>query len=242
MAIDIEKAREHFLLSQYLLNDLDKDGKNSIIPEEEVNSKLKIIYAEWSRLEQQYMDYSLQVLQHQDRISTANSSPSQTMSNHFQQHHPALIDNVYILTLPIEFKYSFVTDGKLCKGSLRIQQSLCVYQAFTRLTTKLTYLHLYGITSERSIYLCINRNHFEKETDLEVAALFYEPSPISSSSKDNPFVDVHPEGYSINSVPILTGMSEIGDGTIVYEEPQGYESPSMDTAIYGSCHFDGSEI
>ena len=115
--IDIEKARDFFLLSQYILNDLDKDGKSSILPEEEVNNKLKIIYSEWSRLEQQYMEYSLQVLQHQDRISTANSSPSHSLtSNHFQQLLPAMIDHVYILSLPIDFKYVSRTDGKLCKG------------------------------------------------------------------------------------------------------------------------------
>ena len=57
-------------------------------------------------------------------------------------------------------------------------------------------------------------------------------------------MDVHSEGFSIKNVPILTGMSEIGDGTIVYEEPQGYDASllSVDMTLYGSCNFDGIDM
>ena len=234
MAIDIEKAREHFMRSQFILNDIDEDRKivKGSSSEKQQKEKLKKIYLEWEKLEQQYMEYNLQMLQSNDRISTANSIPSASRrpsigmgsirsasSQHrpasaSPQHRPASalsqhqpintttrIGKVYFMNSPPpEFKHSSRTDRTIRRGTFHIQQLLFMYKVFTRSTTKTTYLHVYGITSERNIYLRIKREYFDEVVDLELATLIFESSEDTHALLLQSDVDAVDLGYAVENV------------------------------------------
>ena len=218
MAIDIEKAREHFMRSQYILNDIDEDRKmlKGSVSEKEQREKMKKIYLAWEELEQQYMEYNLQILQSSDRISTANSIPSRrpsigsrekkTASQQQRQENmlfpKSRIGKVFFMfSPPPEFKHSPRTDRTVRKGTFHIQQLLYMYKVFTRSSTKTTYLHVYGITSERNVYLRIKREFFDEVVDLELAALIFESSEdthaLLQSDADADAVDL---GYAVENV------------------------------------------
>ena len=220
MAIDIEKAREHFMRSQYILNDIDEDRKmlKGSVSEKEQREKMKKIYLAWEELEQQYMEYNLQILQSSDRISTANSIPSRrpsigsrekkTASQQQRQENmlfpKSRIGKVFFMfSPPPEFKHSPRTDRTVRKGTFHIQQLLYMYKVFTRSSTKTTYLHVYGITSERNVYLRIKREFFDEVVDLELAALIFESSEDthallqSDADADADAVDL---GYAVENV------------------------------------------
>ena len=179
---------------------------------------MKKIYLAWEELEQQYMEYNLQILQSSDRISTANSIPSRrpsigsrekkTASQQQRQENmlfpKSRIGKVFFMfSPPPEFKHSPRTDRTVRKGTFHIQQLLYMYKVFTRSSTKTTYLHVYGITSERNVYLRIKREFFDEVVDLELAALIFESSEDthallqSDADADADAVDL---GYAVENV------------------------------------------
>ena len=225
MAIDIEKAREHFMRSQFILNDIDEDRivPKGSLSEKEQKQKMKKIYLEWEKLEQQYMDYNLQILQHESstrnpsrrpsmgvgsvRSSSSSGERKKAVSPQQRQDNisptPRIGKVYFVSSPPPEFEHSKRTDRSIRRGSFHIQQLLYMYRVFTRTPTKTTYLHVYGITSERNVYLRINREYFDEVTDLELASLIFE-SPEDNHDLLKPDADASEVGYTIENVMLQT--------------------------------------
>ena len=259
MSHDLAKLKQEFFQKHYV----EQSGEsNETAPE-----KLKRLQKEWLLLEKEYLAQNaaqenqtpLKVegansWQSQEKFSTPNRDGVQPgtpttrnaqPSKNFERSGDDLrVDEVTLISHNEEFDWIPSTDGELRKGSFHFMDGLYLFSVFSRHTTETTYLHVYGVTSERNVRLRIKRARFDMVADLEIASLFFEPPPDEAKdSFASSWGDVFEEnaslerGYPVAKVPILTGTSELDadDPITVYEEPQGYHQlpKNLDTVKSG---------
>ena len=257
MAYDLAKLKQEFFQKHYV----EQSGESH----ETAPEKLKRLQQEWMLLEKDYLNQNNALAtplkveganswQSQEKFSTPNRDGVQpgtpatrnaTPSKNFERTGDDLrVDEVTLISHNEEFDWVSSTDGELKKGSFHFMDGLYLFSVFSRSTTETTYLHVYGVSSERSVRLRIKRGHFDATADLEIASLFYEPPPDEvKDSFASSWGDVFEEnaslerGYPVGKVPILTGTSELDadDPITVYEEPQGYHQlpKNLDTVKSG---------
>ena len=152
-------------------------------------------------------------------VAAAFATPARNSSGSGGNNGAVLVDDVFVISPQSEFEYVSDTDGARSRGSFHFLDQLYIFSAFTRPSTASTYLSVYGITSERTVRLCIKRARFDPEADLEIATLFFEPPP-----EELKVVPVPGGGHRVHEAPVMTGVSELDsdDPITVYEEPHGY--------------------
>ena len=102
-----------------------------------------------------------------------------SMSKQRPKRDDADIHGVYVLSNNEEFHHVPATDGIIHRGTLIFGDLLYVFQAFSRQqstssaltntsTPPLTYLSIFGVSSERTVRFRIQRGEFIPEQDLQV--------------------------------------------------------------------------
>ena len=262
MSYDLAKLKQDFFQKHYV----EQSGESN----EKAPEKLKRLQQDWMLLEKEYLAQNAALSkenqtplkveganswQSQEKFSTPNregvvqpGSPTtrnaQPSKNFERTGDDLRIDEVTLIGHNEEFDWVASTDGELKKGSFHFMDGLFLFSVFSRNTTETTYLHVYGVSSERNVRLRIKRGHFDAVADLEIASLFFEPPPEEAkdsfaSSWGNIFEENASleRGYPVEKVPILTGTSELDDDDpiTVYEEPQGYNQlpKNLDTVKSG---------
>ena len=109
-----------------------------------------------------------------------------------QKRDDADIHGVYVLSINDDFQYSPATDSAIKQGTLIFGDLTYVYRAFSRSnfdpsvsdSPPLTYLSIFGVSTERTVRFRIQRGEFIPEQDLQAASIFLDtaPAPVSAGS------------------------------------------------------------
>lgn len=245
--IDLVKAKEEYFRVRYVEFDAKGIGQQGE-SNERSQAKLHRLTEEWTLLENGYIANNERVSglsksTPKGVVQSGYNSPAQSKSDATptrkgtgEEEANIRIGEVYIMTHNAAFDFVPTTDVRLMRGTLLFMDLLYMFRVFTRETTSTTYLHVYGVSTERSVRLRIQRNSFDPEGDLGIATLFLEPSltemqnELGSSMShlfDSSSIEME-VGYPVSKAPVLTGTSELDADTpvTVFEEPQGYQQVS----------------
>ena len=139
----------------------------------------------------------------------------------------ALLEDVHLLHHPPDRDLR-ATDEDVRRGTFLFDGAAYLYRAFTRPTQRTVYVHVYSVTTERSVYVkCLKRDVFDPEM-LEAALLFFEPVPQSMQRQGRAGAVA-----SADDARIMSGVSELGDDglLIVTAEPEGYHPRACQTPL-----------
>ena len=134
--------------------------------------------------------------------ATAAATADKGMSQ--RKYDRAKVSEVHMLTKNREFEHAAATDGEVRAGSMVVADLLYLYRAFSRPSTRSTYLTVFGVSSERTVRFRIPREQFVPEEDIKAATSFLV---ADSGDNDNDDDDDGPAGKNTSATSALTQRS-----------------------------------
>ena len=121
-----------------------------------------------------------------------------------RKYDRAKVSEVHMLTKNREFEHAAATDGVVRAGSMVVADLLYLYRAFSRPSTRTTYLTVFGVSSERTVRFRIPREQFVSEEDIKAVTSFLV---ADSGDNDNDDDDDGPAGKNTSATLALTQRS-----------------------------------